>query len=152
MSPEGKQLVADVKQLGGTAQLMVQYHRSFGFLQKEELFTVSFNRAPIHDESFGRFLAIHGERLWWLDLRRTTISNNGLRHRAHARRLEHLILGNDNSSASRCFNFPHSPITDAGLINLKAIPRLWDLSLYDLPITDAGLTYLKEMPSLNSLG
>src|SRR4051794_32358903 len=69
LSPGGKRLVADVRALGGTAHLMVQPRRAFGFLPGQELFSVSFGSPLIDDTSFGRFMETHGDRLWWLDLR-----------------------------------------------------------------------------------
>ena len=44
-----------------------------------------------------------------------------------------------------------TPITNAGLSNLKGITELLGLSLKDTKITDAGLVHLKELKSLQIL-
>jgi hypothetical protein len=42
-------------------------------------------------------------------------------------------------------------ITDAGLVHLKGMTRLWELDLYRTKITDAGLVHLKGMTNLREL-
>lgn len=151
-SPEVKRLFADVKALGGSADIMTRYRRTFGFRHGHETVSVSFaGRNALDDESLRRFVHTHGDRLGWLDLRFTAITDDGLRHLAGAHNLHHLVLGNQRPIRQRSSPFSQSPITDAGLIHLKRIPNLSQLSLNSMPITDAGLGTLKQLPRLTVL-
>lgn len=149
-SPEAERLIADVKALGGSAEIMTQYRRTFGFRYRHESASVSFGRSPIDDESLRRLVEAHGDLLRWLDLRETSITNDGLRHLAGAHNLEHLLLGNQRPFRGLSA-YPQSPISDAGLVHLKHIPSLSQLSLNYMPITDAGLGTLKPVPNLQVL-
>jgi hypothetical protein len=128
-------LVSDAEGLGGGAQLI------------KDRYIIHFEGRPIDDQTFGRFLAKHGELIFAIDLRNTPITDAGLSHLARASGLMYLSLGNSPSMESMDTQRPRSPITDAGLIHLKACP-LRSLSLRDIPITDAGLACLKDLHQL----
>jgi hypothetical protein len=151
LSPSGRGLVDSVKALDGRARVL---GRSRGFLRHfwaSERFGVDFFGHPIDDESFGRFMERHGHLVLELDLRHTPISDDGLRHLIHARRLRRLILGNIHFAISHRVQIPTSPITDAGLVHLAHLEHLRSLHLDGLPITDAGLAALENLPALRGL-
>lgn len=67
-----------------------------------------------------------------------SITDEGLRHVARYRRLNHLVLAD-------------TQITDAGLAHLKDCRDLSGVSLNDTAVTDAGLAHLDGIPQLNYL-
>jgi hypothetical protein len=150
-SPFGQRLMADVKALGGQAQVMERSRRYLGLLGNTEQFFIGFTGAELDDKALERFVAQYGDRIWGLDLRHTKVTDDGLRHLEGLSQIQQLALGNDDPRFRLLVPRPISPITDAGLIHLKGLTRLMNLHLDGLPITDAGLDALKDLPTLGGL-
>jgi Leucine-rich repeat (LRR) protein len=147
----GKRLIADVKALGGHSQVMARSRRYLGLLGNIEQFHIRITRPDFDDQALERLVNQYGDRIWGLDLRRTKVTDDGLRHLEKLPQLGQLTLGNNDVWASLNVARPISPITDAGLIHLKGLTRLTNLHLDGLPITDTGLDALKDLPALGGL-
>lgn len=78
------------------------------------------------------------EQITWLDMGRTSISDDGLAVIAELKNLRKLHL-------------EKTAITDDGLIHLSGLEQLEYLNLYGTSITDAGLLHLQDLANLQSL-
>lgn len=76
--------------------------------------------------------------LTWLNLARTSVTDDGLARLAPFRALRRLRL-------EQC------PVGDAGMAHLAGLPRLEYLNLYGTEITDEGLARLTTLPALKKL-
>jgi hypothetical protein len=74
----------------------------------------------------------------YVDLRRGTLTEEGMAHLDHLSQLSLLWLD-------------HSNITDVGLTHLEGLGQLRSLSLKSTEVTDAGLTYLRRLSKLQQL-
>jgi hypothetical protein len=79
-SPLGKRLMADVKKLGGQANVMERSRRYLGLLGNTEQFFIGFTGAEFDDKALERLVGQYGDRIWGLDLRHTKVTDDGLRH------------------------------------------------------------------------
>ena len=70
ISTLGKRLMADVKVLGGQAQVMQRSQRYFGLLGTTEEFFIGFTGTEIDDKALERFVKQYGDHVWGLDLRK----------------------------------------------------------------------------------
>jgi Leucine Rich repeat len=150
-SPLGKRLIADVKALGGRAEVMDRSRPYLGLLGTSEQFFILVTGANFDDQALERLVKRYGDRIWGLDLRHTKVTDDGLRHLAGLSQLQQLTLGNDDVRFASTVPRPISAITGAGLIHLKGLSQLSNLNLGGLPITDAGLDAVKDLPALSSL-
>jgi hypothetical protein len=75
----------------------------------------------------------------------------GARHLGKFTKLRHLSIC-DYRKPTRPGAAALPPIfTDAGLMHLRGLNRLWTLRLTGLPVTDAGLAAVNDAPELNGL-
>jgi hypothetical protein len=146
-----QRLMADVANIGGSANFMGWTYRFLGRFDPIERYRICIDRPNFGDEDLDRLVRQHGSRISALDLRNTRVTNEGLRHLEGLSQIHDLILGNDGKPFRQPGTTPVSPITDAGLIHLKGLKQLTDLTLCGLPITDSGLGALKDLPQLRML-
>jgi hypothetical protein len=151
LSPSGRRLVVEVKELAGEAQRLGHTPGFLGLFGGTDTFSVRLNGTKFGDEDLARLLEKHGHSIWSLDLRNTNVTDQGLRHLKGMSNLEHLVLGNDDLRHFKEIHWPTSPITDAGLVHIRELPELTSLHLSGLPITDAGLAAIGDLPNLGSL-
>ncbi len=151
LTAAGRQLKAEVRALGGEANRMEHNSGFLGPFGVTETFYITLNRTECGDEELARLVQRYADRIWGLDLRHTTVSDQGLRHLKGLPNLAHLVLGNDGPSFVRTPPWPSSPITDAGLVYLRNLPTLTSLNLSGLPISDAGLESIGDLPNLGGL-
>ena len=78
------------------------------------------------------------EQITWLNLGRTSVSDEGMEAVGQLKNLTKLHL-------------EKTAVTDDGLAHLKELQRLEYLNLYGTAVTDAGLTHLESLTSLKSL-
>jgi hypothetical protein len=147
----GKRLIADVRALGGHAEVMERSRRYMGLLGNTEQFHIDLSGTNYDDEALERLVNQFGDRIWGLDLRNTKITDRGLRHLLGVSALAQLTLGNDDRRFRRTVPRPVSTITDAGLIRLAGLRQLRHFRLSGLPITDAGLDALQGLRGLSDL-
>jgi hypothetical protein len=150
LSPSGRGLVADVKALGGEAHWMGRTPGFLGFFGGTDTFAIHFLGREFSDQDLAHLVRKHRNRIWGLDLRNTNVTDEGLRQLQGMSSLEQLTLGND-VQVIRQYNPPDSPITDAGLVHLRKLDQLRNLTLNGLPITDAGLAAIEGLPNLGGL-
>ncbi len=99
-----------------------------------------------------RFIKTYGDRIWGLYLANTGVTDDGLRSLAGLSHIETLAIGNlDPRQRPPGIDDSPNAITDAGLVHLKDLKSLRNLTLGGLPITDAGLEALKDLPNLGGL-
>ena len=150
LSPSGRELVADVKALGGDAHWMGRTPERMLFFGGADTFSIHFNGRAFSDQDLAQLIRKHRDQIWGLDLRNTNVTDEGLRQLQGMPSLEQLTLGND-VQVIRQFNPPASPITDAGLVHLRKLDQLRNLTLNGLPITDQGLAVIEDLPNLGGL-
>ena len=150
LSQSGRELVADVKALGGDAHWMGRTPGRMGFFGGTDTFAIAFNGREFSDQELAHLVRKHRNQIWGLDLRNTNVTDEGLRQLQEMPNLEQLTLGND-VQVIRQFNTPTSPITDAGLVHLRKLDQLRNLTLNGLPITDEGLAVIENLPNLGGL-
>jgi hypothetical protein len=151
ISPAGRRLMVELRELGGEANLMQRSQRILGLFGSPELFSIRVNRTEFGNVALAELVKKYGEHIWALDLRHTNVTDQGLRHLEGLTQLAQLTLGNDDSRLQLTTKAPISPITDAGLVHLKPLTQLISINLCGLPVTDSGLAVLKDLPQLGGL-
>ena len=154
VSPAGRRLIAEVKTLGGEVRRLGQAPGFLRLFGGADSFHIRVNGTRFGDDDLARLVQNYGKLIWGLDIRNTNVTDEGLRHLTGLSSLEQLVLGNDDLSGSRGIERiqpPTSPITDAGLVHLRDLPRLMSLNVSGLPITDAGLASIDDLPNLGAL-
>lgn len=115
-----------------------------------ELFSIRVNGTQFGNNDLASLLKKHRHQIWGLDLRNTNVTNDGLVQLAGMPNLQQLTLGNE-VTPYRKYSPPESPITDAGLVHLRKLDELRNLTLSGLPITDLGLRSIEDLPNLGGL-
>ncbi len=151
LSATGRQLMADVKALGGEAQRIGRTPRVMGLFGGNDAFHVRLNGTELTDQGLKLLLQKYGNRIQGLDLRNTKVSDAGLKDVAGLANLHQLTLGNEDLRHFSQIHWPTSPITDAGLAHLRNMPQLMNLYLNGLPVTDSGLAAIANLPNLAGL-
>jgi uncharacterized membrane protein/YHS domain-containing protein len=90
------------------------------------------------DEALARLVALCGDRIRWLDLGGTAVTDAGLRHLQAAPHLERLRLD-------------RTRVTDAGLTELQKLVGLESLNLYGTAVTETGVAAVLTLPRLQRL-
>jgi hypothetical protein len=148
LTDAGKQLIAEITALGGSAGRIEPAHTFLGLFGSDETFVVSFSDPKFNDAAFAHLATKYGDRIGALHLTSTGVTDDGLRHLKRFGNLRHLNLA---SFAPVWVNGKRlTPITDAGMAHID-LPNLVSLNLDGLPITDAGLKALPDLPVLNTL-
>jgi thiol-disulfide isomerase/thioredoxin len=105
-----------------------------GVLDRLEFLAVS--RTAVTDAGLGHLADASGLKVLYLE--DTIVSDGGLAHLAHLAKLETLILNNTN-------------VSDVGLVHLKGLSELKVLQLQNTRVSDAGLEHLKGLSKLEQL-
>jgi hypothetical protein len=148
LSDDGKQFIADIQALGGSAGLIEPQRKFFGLMRPDEKFVVGFSDAKFDDRALASLATNYGDRIGALQLFNTGVTDDGLKHLKEFRSLGTLSLASPTPigiNGKRVIS-----ITDAGMANLD-VKNVVNLNLDGLPITDAGLKSLPDLPSLRSL-
>ena len=143
-------LRAEVRALGGEVYQIERLPGFLGLLGGTERVSVGFWGPPLDDAGLARFVSRHGDKVDWLALVNTKVTDEGLRHLEGLTHLEHLVLG-EAGFRNRIGPEPPTRVTDAGLVHLRRLATLKSVNLEGLPITDAGLDALKDLPGLAAL-
>ena len=147
-----ERVMAEIKKLGGEAHVMERNARFLGRFGDPDRFAFSFQGKTFDDEALAQFIKTYGDRIWGLYLANTGVTDDGLRSLAGLSHIETLAIGNlDPRQRSPGFDLPPNTITDTGLVHLKGLKGLRNLTLGGLPITDAGLEALNDLPDLGGL-
>ena len=147
-----ERVMAEIKKLGGEAQVMERNARFLGRLGDPDRFAFTFQGKTFDDQALARFIKTYGDRIWGLYLANTSVTDNGLRSLAGLSHIETLAIGNlDPRQRPQGIGLPPNVITDAGLVHLRGLKSLRSLTLGGLPITDAGLEALKDLRNLGGL-
>jgi hypothetical protein len=147
-----ERVMADAKKLGGEAQVMERNAHFLGQFGDPDRFAFTFKGKTFDDEALARFIKIYGDRIWGLYLANTGVTDNGLRSLAALSHIETLAIGNlDPRQRPPSIDLSPSAITDTGLVHLKGLKSLRNLTLGGLSITDAGLEPLNDLPNLGGL-
>ncbi len=147
-----ERVMAEIKKLGGEAQVMERNARFLGRFGDPDRFAFTFQGKIFDDEALARFIKTYGERIWGLYLANTGVTDDGLRSLAGLSHIETLAIGNlDPRQRPPGIDLPPNAVTDTGLVHLKGLKSLRNLTLGGLPITDAGLEALNDLPNLGGL-
>ncbi len=151
VSPAGQRLRAEVRAVGGEADLAQVSRRFLGLWGVTEHFHVRVNRPEFGDDALASLAGKYGDRIQSLDLRNTKVTDEGLHHLEELSQLLYLTLGNFDYRYLPSRTISISPITDAGLAHLKGLTQLIKLDVSGVPITDAGIGALADLPHLSLL-
>ena len=122
--------------------------RYLGLFGETELFRIQQLRAEFTDDDLARLARKLGSHIGGLDLRGTSVTDDGLRYLKMMPYLSQLVLG---SYFWRPTGDSKSPITEAGMAQLRDLPQLVDLQLDGLPVTEEGLGAIGSLPNLETL-
>jgi hypothetical protein len=152
LSAAGKRFQDEIKMMGGRAFATAQANRLERLMGRSERFYVDLSRTSVNDADLARLVKTWGYHIQVLNLRTTDVSDQGLRRLQGLSGLNRLVLGNDEFPM-RVRGRPArtSPITDAGLSNVRNLTQLTALELDGLAITDDGLLNLDGLPRLIEL-
>jgi serine/threonine protein kinase len=134
--------------LEGTGVVTVQALRGLAKLQRLSL----IEARSVNDEALAN---LKGLKLDWLALRRTAISDAGLRHLAGQSELDTLEINGTavgdaglahlaGLKALKHLHLESTRVTDAGLKHLHGLKNLQWLRVVDTRVTDAGVKALKQ--------
>jgi hypothetical protein len=152
ISDAHERVMAEIKKLGGKAEVVERNPRFLGRFGDPDRFAFSFQGKTFDDEALARFIKTYGDRIWGLYLANTAVTDDGLRSLAGLSHIETLAIGNlEPRQRPPDIDLPRNAVTDAGLVHLKGLKSLQNLTLGGLPITDAGLEALNELPNLGGL-
>jgi hypothetical protein len=147
LTEAGKQFIAEMTMMGGTASRVSPDRRFLGVFGTRERFMVNFSGLDFDDARLDWLASKHAGRIEALFLMGTAVTDNGLRHLKRFKNLRTLSL----------FNVPawqrakqSTPMTGTGLAQLD-LPGLVSLSIDGLPITDASLSAIPDLPWLHTL-
>lgn len=147
-----ERVMAEIKNLGGNAQVMERNARFLGRFGESDRFAFTFQGKTFDDKALARIVKSYGDRIWGLYLVDTGVTDDGLRSLAGLSHIETLAIGNlDPRQRPPGIELSPNAITDAGLVHLKGLKGLQSLTLGGLPITDAGLEALNDLPNLGAL-
>jgi hypothetical protein len=145
-------VMAEIKKLGGEAQVVERNARFLGRFGVPDRFAFTFRGKTFDDEALARFIKTYGDRVWGLYLANTGVTDDGLCSLAALSHIETLAIGNlDPRQRPPGIDLPPNAITDAGLVHMKGVKSLRNLTLGGLAITDAGLEALNDLPNLGGL-
>ena len=131
------------------------------FVPIPKLRQLSLGRTAVTDEGL-KSLTDHVDRLEWLDLSHTALTDHGWQVFANAVRLRQLFLERTAITDDTVrqlivckdleeLDLSHTKITDAGLAQLAQLKKLKQLYLTGCTISDAGLPALKSLKQLETL-